>query len=230
MDLAKLIDHTQLKPSAVLSDIDNAIRVGIDYKVASVCVYPVWVRHVAEALVNTEVKCCSVAGFPTGANHPKVILQEVAQAVYDGADEIDMVMNLGYARMGNWCEISNEIKSIKNEIGSKILKVILEICELSDEEILIASQVAMDSGADFIKTSTGFGQHGATLESVKLMASITQGKIGIKAAGGIRTLSDMQSFINAGASRIGTSSTVNILNEAAKNNDENEKKNQIVLT
>ena len=211
---AKTLDHTLLKSSAVSNDIIHLTEQGLDNHVAAICVNPYWVALVSKILQGSDVAACCVVGFPLGANCPEVIAYEASQAVDSGVDEIDMVMNTGLAKEGNWNEIEDNIRIVKNTVGDKILKVIIEICELTDSEINTASLTVMNAGGDFVKTSTGFGKYGATVNAVKIMRKAVGGKIGIKAAGGIKTLDAVLNMIEAGAARIGTSSTLKILEEA----------------
>ncbi len=223
VELAKYIDHTLLKPSAVESDILNITEEGKRFDVAAVCINPYWVSAVKNILAGSSVECCAVAGFPLGISKPAVIANEARQAIDDGADEIDMVINLGLACDKKWKELRNSVETVKTALGEKTLKVILEICELDDTQIVDASNAAIHGGADYIKTSTGFGRHGATISAVKLMSEValregsSLGKsIGVKAAGGIRSLDDTLEMIKNGATRIGTSSSNAILVEAER--------------
>ena len=214
-EVAKLIDHTILAPSAtkhqVVTVAEEALRMGA----ASACVQPYWVRDVADVLKGSDVLACSVVGFPQGANRFEIIAQEAERAVRDGASEIDMVMPIGLAKMGEWREVERCVRTVKAAIGDNLLKVILEVCELTDDEIITASQSAIAGGTDFIKTSTGFSKGGATIEAVRLMAGVAAGKTGVKAAGGIRSFQDLKAMVEAGATRIGASSGLKILEEAA---------------
>lgn len=213
-EIAQLLDHTILKPAATREDVLRVTREGKELKVASVCVNPFWASEVSDCLLGSGVKTCCVAGFPLGASLPQVIAEEAARAVSSGAAEIDMVMNLGLAKAGKWDAVATGIATVKNAIPGTCLKVILEICELTDEEIRLASQAALDGGAQFIKTSTGFGKSGATVDAVKIMAGIASGKSGVKAAGGIKGLDDVLAMVDAGATRIGASASITILKEA----------------
>ena len=213
-DVARLIDHTLLKPSATKNEIHQVAEEGVAHHVAAVCVNPYWIKEVAHKMIGSGVAVCSVIGFPLGANRADLIAEEAIHAVDDGADEIDMVINLGLAKAGEWERVQRGIVLVRNSIGRKILKVILEICELTDAEIETGSQIAIAAGADFIKTSTGFGRFGATTSAVKIMRRIAGEKVGVKASGGIRTFESLLDMVNAGASRIGTSATPAILQQA----------------
>ncbi len=213
-ETAALIDHTILKPMATWPEIEKVVREGLEWKTASVCVNPVWARETSEILKGSSTLCCCVAGFPLGASQASSIAFEAETAVNDGAREIDMVLNVGYARMQRLQEITKAVKTIKNAIGESILKVILEVCYLEPKEIEDSARAILDGGAEFLKTSTGFGTHGATLESVQILSRVANGKAGVKAAGGIKGFSDVVRMVEAGATRIGASSTARILSEA----------------
>lgn len=214
-EVAAIIDHTILKPAATWTDVEKVTQEGLEARTASVCVNPIWVRRVSEMLKDTPTVCCSVVGFPLGASKPDVIASEAEHAVEDGAREIDMVQSIGHAKMHDWKAIQESVAAVKEAIGSICLKVIFEVCELSEDEIRAVASASLDAGADFLKTSTGFGSHGATVESVRIMAETAQGKAGIKAAGGIKSFADLQRMVAAGATRIGASSTLVILGDAA---------------
>ncbi|MFH0883925.1 MAG: deoxyribose-phosphate aldolase [bacterium] len=214
VDLAAMIDHTLLRPSATRKEIIQVASEGLASSVASVCVHPIWVSNVAEVLRGSKVKVCTVVGFPSGAHRPQSIAFEADRAVREGAEEVDMVIPLGRAKMGNWEIVGGSISTVKAAIGSALLKVILETSELTDEEIIHASETAFDAGAEFVKSSTGFSTGGATVHAIQLMAKVATSKGGaVKASGGIRTLKTLQAMVEAGARRIGTSSTLKILKE-----------------
>ncbi|MCB2197773.1 deoxyribose-phosphate aldolase [bacterium] len=214
-EVAKLIDHTILAPAATREQVIAVALEALNAGTASACVQPYWVRDVADVLKGSEVLACSVVGFPHGANRFELIAQEAERAVRDGASEIDMVQPIGLAKMGDWAAVEKAVRTVKAAIGDNVLKVIFEICELTDQEIVAASKASIAGGADFIKTSTGFAKSGATISAVALMASVAGETVGVKAAGGIRTLADLQAMVEAGATRIGASSTLKILDEAA---------------
>lgn len=212
-ELAKMIDHTLLKPDAVESEILQLCNEAKQYDFASVCVNPCWVDFCFNQMKETNVKVCTVIGFPLGANHTNTKIQEAETAISDGAEEIDMVINIGQLKSKNYYYVFNEIEKISH-IAKRSLtttKVILETCLLTDEEKIIASIISREAGADFVKTSTGFSKSGATVFDVSLMNYSVEGKIKVKASGGVRSKDDAMKMIAAGASRIGTSSGVKII-------------------
>ena len=207
----KYFDHTILKADAKKEDIEKICKEAIEYNFASVCVNSYWTKYVAELLKNSGVSVCTVVGFPLGAMSTKAKAYETKCAVLDGADEIDMVINIGQLKAGNTSEVLCDIEAVRNECEGKILKVIIETCYLTDDEKKIACELSLQAGADFVKTSTGFGSGGATVEDVALMKSVVDGKAKVKASGGIRDAETAQCMINAGASRLGTSATIAIV-------------------
>lgn len=211
INLEKYIDHTLLKPTATFNEIEKLCQEAIDYQFFSVCVNSGYVPFAKQILKNTDVKVCSVVGFPLGAMSPLAKIYETSQALKDGADEIDMVMNVGYFKTGQIAKVLDEITQIKRETDKKILKVILETCFLSDEQKKLACQVCVDAGADFVKTSTGFGSGGATPQDVILMRDIVAGKAKVKASGGIRDQKTVLEYIALGVERIGTSNGIAIV-------------------
>lgn len=211
INLEKYIDHTLLKPTATFNEIEKLCQEAIDYLFFSVCVNSGYVPFAKQILKNTDVKVCSVVGFPLGAMSPLAKIYETSQALKDGADEIDMVMNIGYFKTGQIAKVLDEITQIKRETDKKILKVILETCFLSDEQKKLACQVCVDAGADFVKTSTGFGSGGATPQDVILMRDIVAGKAKVKASGGIRDQKTALEYIALGVERIGTSNGIAIV-------------------
>lgn len=215
-DLAKMIDHTLLKPDANESEILQLCNEAREFDFASVCVNPCWVDYCFNQLKETNVKVCTVIGFPLGANHTNTKIQEAETAISDGAEEIDMVINIGQLKSKNYNYVFNEIEKISHIAKSSltITKVILETSLLTDEEKIIASIISREAGADFVKTSTGFSKGGATVFDVALMNYSVEGKIKVKASGGIRSKDDALKMIAAGASRIGTSSGVKIIQGA----------------
>ncbi len=213
MEYNKLIDHTLLKATATPEEIHILCEEAMEYKFMSVCVNTCYVKLAKIWLIGTDVKVCTVIGFPLGAMSTKSKVDETKNAISDGADEIDMVINIGMLKGGDTDYVYKEIKEVKKACKNKILKVILETCLLSDEEIVAASRLAMEAGADFVKTSTGFNTHGATVEAVTLMKYTVGERLGVKASGGIKTYSDMEKMVAAGATRIGTSSGVAIMKE-----------------
>lgn len=217
MHLATLIDHTYLKPEGTFKEIDALIEEAKTYEFKSVCIQPAFVTHAAKALASSPVLVCTVIGFPLGANTKEVKAFETEDAIQNGADEIDMVAPIGALISDDFERLKDEVKTLKAITQKRVLKVILETALLADETIIKASQAAFDAGADFVKTSTGFGPGGATVEAVKLMRSVAQGR-GVKASGGIRSLADATAMIDAGATRLGTSNGVALMQgEAAKN-------------
>jgi deoxyribose-phosphate aldolase len=215
--LAVFIDHTLLKPEATAADIARLCSEAMEHKFASVCVNPYWVPLVASHLKGSDVKACSVVGFPLGANSTAIKAAETEAAVRAGAREIDMVINIGELRNGNRDAVRADIQAVVNaaHAGAAIVKVIIETALLNDEQKVIACQLAKEAGAEFVKTSTGFGPGGATVHDVDLMRRTVGPSMGVKASGGIRTLEDFNAMLAAGASRIGTSSGVKIVEAAS---------------
>ena len=211
--IASYIDHTLLKADATMDDITRIAGEAASYGFASVCVNPCWVPLCRKLLDGTGVKVCTVVGFPLGAASSRAKAAETAAAVEDGADEIDMVINIGYLRSGMDDEVLGDIKAVREACRGKVLKVIIEACLLTDEEKIRACRLAEEAGADFVKTSTGFSSGGATVADVALMRKAVGGRLKVKAAGGIRTLADARAMIGAGASRIGASAGIAIVRE-----------------
>lgn len=211
MELNQFIDHTALKATTTVAEINNLCREARAYKFYAVCVNSCYVALAKGNLTDTQVKVSAVVGFPLGAMSTAAKIAEAENCIENGADEIDMVVNLGYLKSGKLDEVEKEIAGVKKSIGTAILKVILETCYLSPEEIIDVSKISLKAGADFIKTSTGFGTGGATLDHVKLMKSIAGDKMKIKASGGIKNAATARKYIEAGASRLGTSSGVQII-------------------
>ena len=212
MELAKYIDHTLLKTDAQRADVTKLIEEAKAYHFASVCVSPIWVSYVSEALRDTGVKTCTVIGFPQGATPSAVKAFETKQAVADGADEVDMVIAVGKLKDGDDAYVKADIEDVVRAARGKALtKVIIETCLLTDEEKRRACLLAKEAGADFVKTSTGFAAGGATAADVKLMRESVGEAMGVKAAGGIRSRADAEAMLAAGATRLGTSSGVKIV-------------------
>lgn len=203
------VDHTLLTQTATWDDIKAICDDGIFYNTASVCIPPSFVKK-AKEYVEDKVKICTVIGFPNGYNTTAVKVYETKDAVINGADEIDMVINIGDAKSGKWEEIEQEIKAVKKACEGRILKVIIETCLLTEGEKISLCQVVTNSGADFIKTSTGFSTQGATFDDVELFSKHIGKQIKIKAAGGISSYQDAEQFISLGASRLGTSRIVKL--------------------
>lgn len=213
VDLAKYIDHTALKPETTAADIDQLCEEAEQYQFASVCVNPAWVKRAASNLRGSKVKVCSVIGFPLGATTAEVKALEARRAIRDGGREVDMVINIGALKSGDHQTVLTDIEKVvdsAHEAGA-IVKVILETALLSDEEKVIASSLAKKAKADFVKTSTGFSGGGATVYDVALMRETVGPDMGVKASGGVRTKSDVEDMIAAGASRIGASAGVQIV-------------------
>ena len=206
MKPSKYIDHTQLKPEATKDRILTLCAEAAENDFASVCVNPCWIETAKKALAGTDVKVCTVIGFPLGAMTTEAKVFETKDAIAKGAEEIDMVINIGMLKDGGDEYVTNEIRAIKEACGDLVLKVIIEACLLSDEEKARACRDAEKAGADFVKTSTGFSTGGATVEDVKLMRASVSENVRVKAAGGIRDKETFEAMIKAGAERIGTSS------------------------
>ena len=209
----KLIDHTLLKPYATREDILKLCNEAYTYNFKSVCVNPSRVSLCKELLHGTDILICTVIGFPLGATPKDVKAYETTRAIADGADEVDIVINIGLAKEHNYDEVYQDILAVVDAAGGVCVKVILETCYLTNEEIVECSKIALKAGADFVKTSTGFGSSGATIEAVKLMSETVGSEMGVKASGGIHNLSDYKKMTEAGATRIGTSSAIKILEE-----------------
>lgn len=206
------VDHTLLSPSATWEEIKAICDDGIKYKTASVCIPPCYVKE-AKEYVGDKLPICTVIGFPNGANTAEVKAFEAKNAIENGADEIDMVINIGNLKDGLYDNILNEIRLVKFACKDKILKVIIETCLLTEEEKIRMCEIVSLSGADFIKTSTGFSTGGATFEDIALFAKHVDKKVKIKAAGGIKTMDDAEKFISLGAERLGTSRIVKLVKE-----------------
>ena len=213
----KFIDHTLLKPTATATDIKNLCKEAIDNDFFAVCVNSCYVELAKKELKNSGVKVCSVVGFPLGAMHVDAKAFEAKLAIDNGADEVDMVINLGLIKSQNWEMVQKDIEMVKNAIGNKVLKVILETSYLNEEEITKVCEIAVLAQADYLKTSTGFASNGATEEDVRLMKKAVNNQAKIKASGGIRDLSTALIFIKLGVTRIGTSSGVKIINQQRMN-------------
>jgi len=213
MNLHKYIDHTLLKATATPSEITQLCAEAKEYHFYAVCVNGCYVKLAKAAIASSEVKVAAVIGFPLGAMSTEAKVAETKSCIKDGADEIDMVINVGMFQSGNVDYIEDEIYAIKKAAGDKVLKVIIETCYLSEEEKKTACKLAMKAGADFVKTSTGFGTGGATLEDVQLMKSIVGDQMKIKASGGIKNAKTAKEYIALGISRIGTSSGIEIVSE-----------------
>lgn len=215
-----MIDHTLLKPEATKEQVEKLCAEAKEYTFASVCVNPTWVKISAELLAGTPVKVCTVIGFPLGATTPETKAFETTDAINNGAGEIDMVLNVGALKSQDLELVKRDIEAVVNAAkGKAIVKVILETCLLTKEEIKVASKLSKEAGADFVKTSTGFSTGGATAEDVALMREVVGPDLGVKASGGVRSLEDVQKMIEAGATRIGASSGVSIAQGLTSNSD-----------
>ena len=208
--LFQYVDHTQLKPFVTWEDIQKLCEEAMQYKTASVCVPPCYIKRIADTY-GEQLTICTVVGFPLGYSTTEAKLAEVKKALEDGASEIDMVVNISDVKNGDFQKIEEEIAALRKATGTKILKVIIETCYLSEEEKIAMCHAVTKAKADYIKTSTGFGTKGATLEDIILMKKHIGEGVKIKAAGGIRTKEDMENYVAAGCSRLGTSSAVDIL-------------------
>lgn len=217
-EILKRCDHTLLDRCATIADIFALIDDGIEFGVASVCIPPCYVKEAAE-YAKGRIKICTVIGFPNGYSAKEVKVYEAKQAVADGADEIDTVINTCHMKDKRYGEILEELKEIKSAIGDKILKVIIETCLLTEEEKIKMCEIVSLSGADYIKTSTGFSVGGATREDIALMAEHIKKGVKIKAAGGIASLKDAEDFITLGADRLGTSKVVKLAKNEKPNTD-----------
>ena len=219
MKLNKYIDHTLLKPDASQEQIETLIEEAKKYDFASVCVNPTWVNFAAQALKATDVKVCTVIGCPLGANTPELKAFETSDAIQNGADEVDMVINIGALKSRNFDLVERDIRAVVEAAKGTLVKVIIETCLLTDDEKVKACQIAQKAGADFVKTSTGFSTGGATVADVALMRKTVGPDMGVKASGGARSYEDALAFIEAGATRIGASSGVAIMEGDVANGD-----------
>ncbi len=211
MKYNKLIDHTILKPDASIEAIKKICQEAKEYDFMSVCVNPAYISLCKEELKGSDVKVCTVIGFPLGATLPQAKVSETREAVMEGADEIDMVINVTMLKAKNDDYVYNEIERVRRSCVGKVLKVIIETCLLTDEEKVRACLLAKKAGADFVKTSTGFSTGGATVHDVALMRKTVGDDMGVKASGGVRTHEDLLAMVEAGANRIGTSAGPKII-------------------
>lgn len=205
MNYNKMIDHTVLKADTPLETVKRICDEAMEYGFASVCINPCHVAYCADYLKDSDVNVCTVIGFPLGANTSATKAFETKDAIDNGADEIDMVMNIGALKDKNYDLVRDDVKAVVDAANGTLVKVILETCLLTEEEIKKACELCVEAKADFVKTSTGFSTRGATIEDVKIMKAAVQGKAKVKAAGGVRTHEDMVKIVEAGADRIGTS-------------------------
>ena len=217
LQIANCIDHTLLKPEVTSEMINALCSSAIEYNFHSVCINPSRVQQATEYLSSSKVKVCSVIGFPLGATSTISKLQELEFCILKGATEIDMVINIGYFKDGKLGYVSNEISKIVKNASGNIIKAIIETALLNNDEIIKVSKLVEDSGAHFVKTSTGYSKPGATTEIIKLIRNSVNSEMGIKASGGINSLKQVTELLLAGANRIGTSSGINIMNELPRN-------------
>ena len=218
-NIAAYIDHTLLKPDATKEQIDVIVQEAAIHKFASVCVNPYWVSHCAQQLKGTDVKVCTVIGFPLGASTSAVKALETKDAIDNGAGEIDMVINVGALKSGDLVTVESDIRAVVEAAAGVLTKVIIETSLLTEEEKVTACELAVKAGADFVKTSTGFSGGGATVEDIKLMRKTVGPDIGVKASGGVRDREATLAMIEAGATRIGASAGVQIIAGEAGSSD-----------
>lgn len=218
MNIAGLIDHTALKPDTTKAQIEKLCSEAIEYGFASVCVNPCYVSLCSQLLKDGKIKVCTVIGFPLGATTTAIKAAEASEAIQNGAKEVDMVINVGAVKTGDFDYVKQDIAAVVQAAkGKALVKVILETCLLTDEEKKVCCRICKEAGADFVKTSTGFSTGGATVEDIRLMRDIVKPDLGVKASGGIRDYETAKAMIDAGASRIGASASVAIANrEQAK--------------
>ena len=209
-EMLKYVDHTQLKAFATWADIQKLCEEAMEFETASVCIPPCYIKRVHDAY-GEKINICTVVGFPLGYSVTAAKVAEVRQALADGANEIDMVVNISDVKNGDFEAVEAEIAALKKETGDKILKVIIETCYLTEEEKIALCKAVTNAGADFIKTSTGFGTGGATLEDIRLFKANIGPDVRMKAAGGVKSVADLEAFINEGCARIGTSSAVSLV-------------------
>lgn len=215
MNYNKMIDHTILRADATIDMVKKLVDEAKEYHFASVCVNPIWVRYCAEKLANSDVKVCTVIGFPLGASTTHVKAFETKDAINNGADEIDMVINIGALKDGNEQLVLEDIKAVVGAANGNCVKVIIETCLLTDEEIVWACKLAKEAKATFVKTSTGFSTGGATPAAVALMKKTVGDELEVKASGGVRSIDEMEKVIIAGATRIGTSSGCKLVQKSS---------------
>lgn len=212
MELNRMIDHTLLKPESTEKQIENLCKEALEYNFKSVCINPCWVAKCHELLNGSEVSVCTVIGFPLGANSTNTKFYETEEAIKDGADEVDMVINIGKLKSGLYEDVKRDIEEVVKAAKGKIVKVIIETCLLSEDEKIKACKLSKEAGADFVKTSTGFSTAGAKVQDVKLMKE-NAGGLKVKASGGIRDLKTAEEMIKNGADRLGVSAGIEIIKE-----------------
>ena len=213
MNYNKMIDHTVLKADTPLETVKRICDEAMEYGFASVCINPCHVAYCADYLKDSDVNVCTVIGFPLGANTKEIKAFETKDAIANGADEIDMVMNIGALKDKNYDLVRNDVKAVVEAANGTLVKVILETCLLTEDEIKKACELCVEAKADYVKTSTGFSTRGATIEDVQIMKAAVQGKAKVKAAGGVRTHEDMVKIVEAGADRIGTSAGCSLVDK-----------------
>ena len=213
-EMLHYIDHTKLQAFATWEDIEKLCEEAVTHQTASVCIPPSYVKRVYD-IYGEKLNICIVVGFPLGYNVTVAKKMEIEQGIADGAKEFDMVVNIGDVKNGDYAKVEEEIKVLKEAAGEHVLKVIIETCYLSEEEKIAMCKAVTNAGADYIKTSTGFGTNGATLDDILLFKKHIGNDVKMKAAGGVKNLSDLESFIEAGCTRIGTSSAIDIINKQA---------------
>ncbi|WP_088041679.1 deoxyribose-phosphate aldolase [Bacillus sp. EAC] len=212
MSYANLVDHTLLRADAKKEEIAKLVEEAKEFNFASVCINPTWVSYASELLKDSSVKVCTVIGFPLGANTPEVKAFETKNAIENGAGEVDMVINIAALKDNNDELVERDVRAVVEAAkGKALVKVIIETCLLTDEEKVRACELSVKAGADFVKTSTGFSTGGATVEDVALMRKTVGENVGVKASGGVRNLKDLENVVSVGATRIGTSSGVKIV-------------------
>ncbi|MEH7513667.1 deoxyribose-phosphate aldolase [Gottfriedia acidiceleris] len=212
MNYASLVDHTLLRADAKREEIAKLAEEAKEFSFASVCINPTWVSYASELLKDSSVKVCTVIGFPLGANTPEVKAFETTNAIENGAEEVDMVINISALKEKNDELVEKDVRAVVEAAkGKALVKVIIETCLLTDEEKVRACELSVKAGADFVKTSTGFSTGGATVEDVALMRKTVGENVGVKASGGVRSLKDVENVVAAGANRIGTSSGVKLV-------------------
>lgn len=218
MEINRMIDHTLLKPESTREQIKSLCDEALEYNFKSVCINPFWVSYANDILKDSEVSVCTVIGFPLGANTTSMKATEAREAILNGADEVDMVINVGLLKSKEYDLVEEDIKAVVEESKDKVVKVIIETCLLSDEEIVKACEISMKSGADFVKTSTGFNSAGAKAQDVNLMRKTVGDTLGVKASGGIRDLKTAREMIENGATRLGVSAGIEIIKELENEN------------
>lgn len=218
MEINRMIDHTLLKPESTREQIKSLCDEALEYNFKSVCINPFWVSYANDILKDSEVSVCTVIGFPLGANTTSMKATEAREAILNGADEVDMVINVGLLKSKEYDLVEEDIKAVVEESKDKIVKVIIETYLLSDEEIVKACEISMKSGADFVKTSTGFNSAGAKAQDVNLMRKTVGDTLGVKASGGIRDLKTAREMIENGATRLGVSAGIEIIKELENEN------------